>query len=223
MSMENIDLADYFPQVAFGPDVQVCGIRNIAIEPGACIGKDVWLNVCVRDGINMKIGKCVLVGRRSQINTGSYLEIGAYTIIGPNVYVGNVDHDFGNINVPILAGGITDGSSIIVEENCWLGFNAVAIGDITIGRGSVVGANSVVTRDVPPFSVVVGSPAKVVKMYDFSTGSWVPVRSREDEERISAGREKAGMPSREEYLATLSASGFTEIGSLAAGGANHIL
>jgi acetyltransferase-like isoleucine patch superfamily enzyme len=66
--------------------------------------------------------------------------------------------------------------TILIEEECWIGFGAVIIceqGELVIGRHSVVGANSVVTRSIPPYSVVAGDPARIVKQYDFSEGKWV--------------------------------------------------
>jgi acetyltransferase-like isoleucine patch superfamily enzyme len=66
--------------------------------------------------------------------------------------------------------------TIRIEEECWIGFGSVIVcerGELVIGRHSVVGANSVVRRSIPPYSVVVGNPARIVKQYDFSKGKWV--------------------------------------------------
>ena len=70
----------------------------------------------------------------------------------------------------------TVGGSIRIEEECWIGFGTVIIceqGELVIGRHSVVGANSVVRCSIPPYSVVAGDPARIVKQYDFSKGKWV--------------------------------------------------
>lgn len=217
------NLARYFPEVSFGEKVQIFGVKSIRIGKGSCIGDDTWLNDCVRDDkVRLKIGKCVLIGRRSIVSSGGYLEIGDYTITGPNVYVSNVDHDYRNINVPIYLGSLTAGRNLVVEENCWLAFNSVVVGNVTVGRGSVIGANAVVVKDVPPFSVVVGNIGRIVKMFDPSVKKWVPVKTEDDKQRVLENREKKGLPSRSEYRAILAKANLKEVNSVVAGGGRHI-
>ena len=70
----------------------------------------------------------------------------------------------------------SQGGTIRIEDECWIGFGTVIVceqGELVIGRHSVVGANSLVTRSIPPYSVVSGDPARIVKQYDFSQGKWV--------------------------------------------------
>jgi acetyltransferase-like isoleucine patch superfamily enzyme len=67
------------------------------------------------------------------------------------------------------------GGTIRIEEDCWIGTGARILserGELVIGRHSVVGAHSVVTHSIPPYSVVTGDPARIVKHYDFSKGEW---------------------------------------------------
>jgi acetyltransferase-like isoleucine patch superfamily enzyme len=71
---------------------------------------------------------------------------------------------------------VTPGGKIRIEKNCWLGYGAVVLcgsGQVTIGRNSVIGANCVVTRSVPPYSIMAGNPAKLIKMYDPESKKWV--------------------------------------------------
>jgi acetyltransferase-like isoleucine patch superfamily enzyme len=221
MKRRPAELEHQFPNVTFGPGVQVLGMKNIRIGRGACIGQDTWLNVCIRDDlVRMQIGTAVLIGRRGVVNTAGHLEIGDYTITGPNVYIGDADHDYRNIQVPILAGGVTDGRCVVVEENCWLAMNSVVSGYLTVGRGSVIGANSVLTRDVPPFSVVVGNPARIVKMYDPSCKTWLPVRSEKEQQKILANRRRNPLPTREQYRRQLARHGFNGVPPIVAGGEN---
>jgi acetyltransferase-like isoleucine patch superfamily enzyme/ubiquinone/menaquinone biosynthesis C-methylase UbiE len=197
---EKITVEQRFPGVAFGNTVQILGLRNLRIGQGSCIGDDTWLNICIRDeAIRMKIGKFVLIGRQSVISTGGYLEIGDHCVFAPRVYVADSNHIYEDINRPILHQGVTTGRSIIVEENCWLGINSVISGHLTVGRGSVVGANAVVTKDVPPFCVVAGNPSRLIKMYNPESKCWEKTTNEEDIKRIFAIRQKIGIPSREEY------------------------
>jgi acetyltransferase-like isoleucine patch superfamily enzyme len=70
---------------------------------------------------------------------------------------------------------ISGGGYISLGDGCWIAFNSVILGRVKIGKQSVVGANSVVTKDVSPFSVVVGNPARVIKKYDFKRKKWLRV------------------------------------------------
>ncbi|MCB2109142.1 MAG: glycosyltransferase [Rhodobacteraceae bacterium] len=197
-----------FPGIPFGKDVQCVGIDSIRIGRGSAIGDGSWLNVCIRDRQpRMVIGDYVLVGRRAVLSSGTYLEIGSHTIFGPNVYVSSAEHEYeGNHLKPILMCGIRDHGGLVVEENCWLGMNAVVSGQLTVGRGSVVGANSVLRQSIPPFSIAVGSPARVVRMWNPKTDAWEPVRDDADRARIEQARAEVPIPSRAELKQRLDAA-----------------
>ena len=189
-----------FPHVSFGNNVQIIGVKNLEIGEGSCVGDDTWLNICLRDEkLRMKLGKCVLVGRQSVISTAGYLEIGDYCVLAPRVYVADANHIYEDIRKPILQQGVTPGRSVIVEENCWLGINSVISGHITIGRGSVIGANAVVTKDAPPFCVVVGNPGQIIKMYNPEANQWEKIADEVDMKRLLDIRQRIGIPSREDY------------------------
>ena len=194
-------LEQAFPDVSFGKSVQVIGIRNISIGAGSCVGDDAWLNVAMRDdSLRMRIGDSVLIGRQSVISTGGFLEIGDFCVLAPRVFVSDVDHGFQDIGCPVLMQPVTTGRQIIVEENCWLAINSVLTGNITIGRGSVVGANSVVNKDVPPFCVVAGNPARIIKMYNPRSAQWERCDKGElSFKTIMAARAAFPLPGREEY------------------------
>jgi acetyltransferase-like isoleucine patch superfamily enzyme len=86
------------------------------------------------------------------------------------------NHAFEDVTVPIALQGTTKGGTIRIEAGCWIGFGAAIVcneGELVIGRNSVVGVNSVVTRSIPPYSVVSGNPARVVKQFDPMKGKWV--------------------------------------------------
>jgi len=80
------------------------------------------------------------------------------------------------VHVPIRDQGGTKSGTVVVEEGCWIGYGTAIVstqGELVIGKNSVVGANSLVTRSVPPYSVVTGNPARVVKHFDLEKGEWV--------------------------------------------------
>ena len=90
------------------------------------------------------------------------IRIGDHSLIGPFVLMRAADHVFDDIQTRINLQGHRAGS-IVLEEDCWIGGHVTITRNVTIGKGSVIGANSVVTKDIPPYSVAVGNPARVIK------------------------------------------------------------
>jgi acetyltransferase-like isoleucine patch superfamily enzyme len=91
-----------------------------------------------------------------------------------NVVVSGLNHSYEDIHQPISKQKETT-ALITVEDECWVGANAVITAGVTLGKHCVVAAGSVVTKDIPPYSVAVGNPARVIKQYDFEKKEWVRV------------------------------------------------
>jgi acetyltransferase-like isoleucine patch superfamily enzyme len=94
------------------------------------------------------------------------------------------NHEYSDPTCPIHAQGVTEGGRIVIGRNCWLGYNSVIFcgkGELTLGQNSVVGANAVVTRSFPPFSVVAGNPARLIKRYDPELQRWIRVDESDSE------------------------------------------
>ncbi len=110
------------------------------------------------------IGDNVYFNSNVMINADQegHIEIGDNCIIGPNVVFRTSDHVFLSKEIPIIKQGHKPGT-IIVKDNVWIGANVILIGSVTIGRGAIIGAGSVVTEDVDDFAVVVGVPAKKIR------------------------------------------------------------
>lgn len=109
----------------------------------------------------IKIGNNVNINRGCEFftsaNLGTVIEIKDNVTFSPNVKVYSAGHDYKYINLPDTSG------DIIIKEYVWIGGNSVILQGVTIGEYSVVSANSVVTKDIPPYSIVAGIPAKVIK------------------------------------------------------------
>jgi acetyltransferase-like isoleucine patch superfamily enzyme len=117
----------------------------------------------------------VILGDRVRVGIGSVI-IGPVTMgsgsgLGQHVFVAGFNHGFedGTKNSSVQPLTIRP---TVIEEDAHIGANSVVVAGVTIGKRSQVGAGSVVTKDVPPFSVVVGNPAKLVKQYNHETGKW---------------------------------------------------
>ena len=117
-----------------------------------------------RGGGTVKIGRGSEIGERCRISIANSLEIGKKVLLSPNVYITDCDHEYRNIDIPVIDQGIVQrGQSVSIGEGSYIGINAVIVGNVKIGKHCVIGANSVVTKDVPDYCVAVGSPARVIK------------------------------------------------------------
>ena len=116
------------------------------------------------------LGKKVLIGCGSKI-TGP-IRFGDNILLGQNVVISALNHDYEHPLIPIVNQGFNV-KEIVVEDGVWMGAGVIVTPGVRIGTNAVVGAGSVVTRDVPAYSVVVGNPARIVKYYDFTTKTWI--------------------------------------------------
>lgn len=175
----NIPTTDYFIDDS-------CDVRKkerIKFGNKVVIQKDCWLNIAYDNphGKHMiEFGDGTNIGRLSTISAANRIVIGKNVLVGPNVFIADTSHEYSHVYIPIMAQGITTSEDVItIGDGTWIGNNAVIVGNITIGRGCVIGANSVINSNVPDFSVVEGNPAKIVKIFDFSTKEWISVYNPE--------------------------------------------
>jgi acetyltransferase-like isoleucine patch superfamily enzyme len=118
------------------------------------------------------IGDRCLIGRGSGIVGHFSIEIGNDVWTGHNVYITDQNHGYEDVTRPISQQSQPE-RAVKIGDGSWLGYGSVVLPGVTIGEHCVIGANSVVTHDVPSFSVAVGVPARVIKQY--VDGSWVTV------------------------------------------------
>lgn len=124
----------------------------------------------VNNGVgNVIIGNGVRIGM-SNVLIGP-VKIGNNVIFAQNIVTSGLNHGYENIDMPICKQPTTT-NEITVEDDCWIGANAVITAGVTIGKHSVIAAGAVVTKSIPPFSIAVGNPAKVIKQYNFETKQW---------------------------------------------------
>jgi acetyltransferase-like isoleucine patch superfamily enzyme len=110
----------------------------------------------------LRIGDKCVFGKDNTVNAYLDIEFGAATIVADWVYVCDFDHVFDDVTIPIKDQGIAK-SPVRIGPDVWLGTKVTVLRGVTVGQGSVVAANAVVNRDLPPFSVAVGVPARVVR------------------------------------------------------------
>ncbi|MFA7156720.1 MAG: DapH/DapD/GlmU-related protein [Bacilli bacterium] len=155
---------------------------RMSIGKNVFLGERCWIGVGTKDG-NINVGdnsfiahSCTLaaqggtiaVGNHVHMSRNSYINgigdvfIGNDCMLGPNVVIISGSHVYQNTEVPIRLQG-SENKAIIIEENVWLAASVNVMPGVRIGEGSVIGAGAVVTKDIPPFSVAVGVPARVIK------------------------------------------------------------
>ena len=125
-----------------------CG-KKVNIERGAVFGPGVELGDYSGIGIN-----CELYGS---------VTIGKHVMMGPEVVIYTSGHRFDRTDVPMMEQGSTEPRAVSIGDDVWIGRRAMIMPGVTIGEGCVIGAGAVVTKDIPPFSVAAGVPARVVK------------------------------------------------------------
>lgn len=129
----------------------------------------------INNGVgDVEIGNNSLIGM-SNVIIGP-VKIGNNVIFAQNIVASGLNHEYRDITEPILEQKILV-SPIIIEDDCWIAANAVITSGVTVGKHSVVAAGAVVTKSIPPYSVAVGNPARVIKKYDFERKEWVSVKS----------------------------------------------
>ena len=110
----------------------------------------------------INLGQRVYLSHGVTVGALGLVEIGDFSLVGPGCYITDADHRFSDLTAPVPDQGMTSKGLTVIEDNVWLGANVVVTSGVRIGRRSVIGANSVVTRDIPAFAVAAGIPAKVV-------------------------------------------------------------
>ena len=130
--------------------------------------------------INNGVGD-IIIGDRVRIGMSNTLigpvTIGSDVIFAQNIVASGLNHGYEEIDIPITDQKVTT-DTIMVEDQAWIGANAVLTAGITVGRHSIVAAGCVVVKDVPPYSIVGGNPGRILKQYNPKTKIWEKPNSK---------------------------------------------
>lgn len=144
--------------------------NNVTIREGARIEPiNVWGKVKYNPQIIISDG--VSIEQNCHINCGKKVEIGKNTVISAECMITDIDHEYENVNIGIMDQGLIVKSTKI-GNNVFIGMGSKIMAGVSIGNHSIIGANAVVTRDIPEYSVAVGIPAKIIKRYNFESKQW---------------------------------------------------
>lgn len=154
--------------------LRIDGRQNIYIGHRVVIQKLTWLAaepLTASDSCRLQIKDGAIIGNMNHIYATRSVVIEEDVLTADKVYISDCAHSYQDISKPIWRQPINQLSDVVIGRGAWLGENVCIIG-AKVGRGSVIGANSVVTQDIPDFCVAVGAPARVVKRYNMETKQW---------------------------------------------------
>lgn len=146
----------YFPLGKYFNKFRISLLRNV-MEIGS--------GTVIESNFKFGLKEKTIIGDNCEINEGTYIQsalIGNYVLIAQNVSLLAVTHNFNDKEVPIIKQGFTNVNPVLIEDDVWIGRNAIILPGIKLGKGSIIGAGAIVTKDVAPFMIVGGTPARVI-------------------------------------------------------------
>jgi acetyltransferase-like isoleucine patch superfamily enzyme len=154
--------------------LRIDGAKNISIGDKVIVQYKTWLaSMPLTDTKNpiLEIGNGSAIGNFNHIYATKKIIIGRKVLTADKVYISDNLHSYENPFIPIIDQSIKQNREVFIGDGCWIGENVCIIG-ASIGKHCTIGANSVVTNDIPDFCVAVGSPAKIIKRYNSNSLSW---------------------------------------------------
>ena len=176
---------EYGRDVYIGSGVVVNRPRFVSLGDRVRILRNTSINLHPMDRHSEKIlltlGNDVIISENCYISACNSIIIEENVGISPNVMIIDATRKPGDIDRPSKEEDLTEGGYVKIEADSWIAYSACVLPNVTIGRHAIIGALSVVNCDIPPYSLAVGSPAEVVKRYDFSKEAWVKVGKDSEE------------------------------------------
>ena len=166
------------------PSSQILGLKYKKIGKNFSAGKHFWIEAVLEyNGKNFSpeiiIGDNVSFSDFGHVGATNCVKIGNNVLFGSKCYV--TDHNHGiyrgtnisNPEVPPAKRSLTVDQKVVIEDNVWVGDGVTILPGVTVGRCSIIGTNAVVTKDIPPYTICIGMPAKPIKKWNFEKAVWV--------------------------------------------------
>lgn len=153
--------------------LRINGKQYISLHRNARINSHSWIIALKNDQINPEliIKEGANIGDFNHIAAVRRVVIGKYVLTANRVYISDNLHAYDDISLPVMNQPVKFKAEVSIGDGSWIGENACIIG-AKIGKHCVIGANAVVTTDIPDYCVAVGIPARVIKQYNMKTNSW---------------------------------------------------
>lgn len=148
-----------------GPFYAVAPIlKGVELGNNVIIGRNAWLDISRNTkGAKIFFGDETQAGRNLVVSACKNISIGKRCLLSYNVSIMDHDHNVLDPDISPLEGGITEGREVVIEDECFIGAHSFILKGVHLGKHCVVGANSVVTKSFPAYSVIAGSPAKLIR------------------------------------------------------------
>lgn len=145
-----------------GYDIFGIKIKGVVVGDNVLIGRNAVIGT-VKNHAKISIGNGSNIGRFSNISSAKNIIIGKKCLISYNVSILDHDHVLDKKNISPIDSSITQGKEIIISDDCFIGAHSFILKGVKLGKQCVIGANSVVTKSFPNYSIVAGNPAKLIK------------------------------------------------------------
>lgn len=161
----------------FAYPFRIDGAERIEVGDRTVLQRGGWLYCVGIEGVpaSLEIGKECVFGYNNHITSVRDVVIGDFVLTANNVYISDNLHEYEDVSRPIIHQPVRFKKSVLIGDGCWIGENVSIIG-AHIGKNCVIGANAVVTHDIPDYSVAVGIPAVVIRQFDPQLQKWVSTR-----------------------------------------------
>jgi len=156
--------------------------QNNRVYIGAGASLEPGVNIGALDNTWIEIGEGTYIGPYTCFAGPGHIKVGKDCLVAAHTGIAANNHNFTDLEQAIRHQGVTR-EGVVIEDDCWLGYKVSVLDGVTIGQGSVIGAGAVVTKDIPPYSIATGVPARVVASRKFSK----VLNSTENKESISKG------------------------------------
>mgnify|MGYP004554579979 FL=1 len=160
----------------YSPTLMIPNKKHIFIGDSVCIRQNAriepvlkWKDKIYNPQIIIENG--VVIEQNLHLTCAKLIKIGKYSLINSYVFITDIDHDYDEIYTPILKQGLSVKETVIGEQ-CFIGTGVKIMAGTKIGNHCIIGANAVVTHNIPDYCVAVGIPAKVIKVYNVETREW---------------------------------------------------
>lgn len=155
--------------------LRIDGAENISIGKGVVIQQMTWLAAMPLTNApkcHLSIGEGSIIGHFNHIYATGKITIGRNVMTADKVYIADNSHEYLEISKPILEQSIVQFPPVSIGDGTWIGENVCILG-ASIGKNCVIGANSVVIKEIPDYCVVSGNPARIIRKYDISKEKWI--------------------------------------------------
>jgi acetyltransferase-like isoleucine patch superfamily enzyme len=167
--------------VSIGENVRLYGARHIEIGDDAVVGHHVvlralttypWTHPAQSFTPVLRLGNGCFVSSFTHISCTGRIEIGTEVMIADRCFISDSNHTYLDTERSVKAQPLAPPGEIRIGDGTWIGAGVCVLGNVRIGRHCVVGANAVVTHDLPDYCVAVGAPARIIKRHDPASGTW---------------------------------------------------